>query len=182
MSISRPREVVQAAAHVGHAPHDDVEHLLLLEDAADLDALQQRGHLAAHVARLDPVARPLLRGPSRSRAPAARARTRPAGRRRRRPRPRCLHRRSPAAQDVEVLAVDAHDEGLVRARQDIEVCRRNSALAASTAPDVPDPLLLVGHDVAIDPLRRGSHHVLDRCHRRVVVGIGADLDPEARWS
>ena len=37
------------------ALHHDVEHLLLLEDAADQDALQQRRFGAPHVARLDRV-------------------------------------------------------------------------------------------------------------------------------
>ena len=44
-------DVVDAAARLRRALDDDVEDLLLLEHAADLDALEQRGLRAAHVAR-----------------------------------------------------------------------------------------------------------------------------------
>src|SRR3712207_9548676 len=45
----------RALAHVGHALHDDLEHLLLAEDVADRDTLQQRGRRPADFARLESV-------------------------------------------------------------------------------------------------------------------------------
>ena len=42
--------------YLGRAPHHHLEHLLFLEQVADLDARQQGGRRATHVARLDAVA------------------------------------------------------------------------------------------------------------------------------
>ena len=44
-------DALHATSGGRRAPHDDVEHLLLFEDAADLDALQQRRLGATHVTR-----------------------------------------------------------------------------------------------------------------------------------
>ena len=76
--------VLDAAAGAGRTLDDDVEDLLLLEDAADLDALQQRGLRPAHVTRRDAEAPAPGRGRPRSRRSAARRAVDDAGRRRRR--------------------------------------------------------------------------------------------------
>src|ERR671920_46072 len=46
---------LHALAHVGYALHDYLEHLLLAEDVADSDTLQQHGRRPADVARLDSI-------------------------------------------------------------------------------------------------------------------------------
>ena len=82
------------------------------------------------------------------------------------------------AQDVEVLTVDAHHEGLVRARKDIEVVAGTRRFRVNERPDVADLLLRIGHDVALDRFVEAANDVLDLCYRRVIVGVGADLDRE----
>ena len=54
VSISRSCTLVRLCRVSGRAPDLDVEHLLVLEEAADADARQQRGRRPADVARLDP--------------------------------------------------------------------------------------------------------------------------------
>jgi hypothetical protein len=44
-------DALRALAHVGHALHDDLEHLLLAEDVADHYTLQQHGRRPADVTR-----------------------------------------------------------------------------------------------------------------------------------
>ena len=46
-------DVVEAVGGLGHAPHHDLEDLLLLEQAADLDAREHRRRGPPHVAGLD---------------------------------------------------------------------------------------------------------------------------------
>ena len=58
MTAARPvdqqvADVLDAAAGLRHALDDDVEHLLLLEHAADLDALEQGGLRTTDIARAD---------------------------------------------------------------------------------------------------------------------------------
>ena len=60
-------DVAHAVPSFGSAPHPHVEHLLLLEEAADVDPGEQRGGGAAHVARLDAEPLRSRRGRPRSR-------------------------------------------------------------------------------------------------------------------
>ena len=128
--------VGHAAARVGRALHDDVEDLLLLEDAADLDALKQRGLRAAHVAGLDPVRAGLGEVDLDLHVGWVGRQLDPRGRRRRRPRARaCCIRRRLRAQDGQVLAEDAHDERRWSAGQHVEaVARARRSSPSSSAP------------------------------------------------
>jgi hypothetical protein len=83
-----------------------------------------------------------------------------------------------AAQDVEVLTIEAHHEGFVRSRQDIEGIAGIRRFSVDKCPDVADLLLRVGYDLAVHRLVKAAHDVLDRRHRRVIVGVGADVDRE----
>ena len=48
--------IFDSVACCGGAPHDHIEHLLLLEKAADLNARQQGGRRPAHIAWFYPKA------------------------------------------------------------------------------------------------------------------------------
>ena len=163
VSISRLRTSSTLRRVSGTPCTIDVEDLLLLEDAADLDALQQRGLRAAHVARLDAAALRLVEVDLdldvrlRRRAARHAGSTTPSTLGHQLPDPRRL-----AAQDVLVLAEDPHDERLVRSGQHVEAVARDRVLALDQRPDVPDLLRRVGDDVV--RRRRGtrSDGVLDR--------------------
>ena len=178
MSISRLLDALYARAHVGHALHDDLEHLLFAEDVADHDTLQQHGRRPADVTRLDTK------------------RLRPCEVRLDREDRLLWHGLDGwvedavdtahdvsnvvrlSAQGVEALTVDAHHEGLVRARKDIEVVAGTRRFRVDKRPDVVDLLLRMGHDLAVDRFVEAGHDVPDLCHRRVIVGVGTDLDGE----
>ena len=162
---------LHALAHVGHALHDDLEHLLLAEDVADHDTLQQHGRRPADVARLDTIRfrscevrldredRLFWHGlDTRVEDAVDRAHD-------------VSHVVRLAAQSVEVLTVDAHHEGLVRARKDIEVVAGTRRFGVNERPDVVNLLLRIGHDLAVDRFVDAGHDVLDLCYRRVIVGV-----------
>ena len=159
--------------------HDHLEDLLVLEDAADKEALDERGLRAAHVAGLDPglsglgdvdldLHVRLLGGLPDDRVDDA------VDLRHERP-----HLGRLAAEDVQVLAVHADDERVVGPGpgQHVEALARNGVRAVSESPDVADLLIRVGDHVALHVLRLGKR-VLDRRDGRVVVGIGGEADPD----
>ena len=166
-----------AVARGRHALHDDLEDLLLLEDASDLDPLHQGGRGAAHVARLDAEAlRSVevgldLDGRLSHRQLEARV---------------CdtvdlghdpVQLACLAPEGGQVLAVDADDERVVGAGEHVEVVARDPLVGLAQRTDVPDPLRRIADDFAIDAAR-AVDHIVDRCHRRVVVGARVDADPE----
>ena len=133
LSISRLRTLATLRRVVGRALDDHLEDLLVLEDAADLDALQQRGLRAAHVAGLDAPARAFARSTSISRFGCVGRQLDArvddavdAGH-------ELLHLRRLAAQDGLVLAEDAHGERLVGAGQHVEAVARDRVLAFAAA-------------------------------------------------
>ena len=145
--MSRSRTLVDARARRRHALHHDVEDLLLAEDASDLDALQQRGLGAAHVAGLDAAAaggvelgldldRRLRRRQLDLRVDDAVD----AGRRA----PRTFS--AVARRRLEVLAEDADDERLARAGQFVQRAVLAGLPAADERADVADLLLRVRND------------------------------------
>jgi hypothetical protein len=141
------REVLDAGevvADLRRSPHNDVEHLLIVEEAADLHARQEGGRRPAHVARHDTVARRLIEvdldlerrllglgGDARALDPVDPGENLP-------------HLVGLAAKDPEVLPEDPHGNGFVR-----------------SAEDLIDPRGWVGHHVAIES-RVSMHHLVDR--------------------
>ena len=148
---SAAADVAQAARAPGVAADHDVEHLLLLEQAADLDARQQRRRRAAHVARLDPVALRLGEVDLDRDASAPRPGARRAGRRRRRRRPAAAASASACARRTPRSSPKTRTTS---GRRSAPVSTSRSALRPRVAGlpvverrDVADPLLLVGQHV-----------------------------------
>ena len=134
VSMRSSRTLVQAVARLGHADHHHLEDLLFFEEVADLDARQQGGGRAADVARLEPVL--LGRGQVdldldlRLLDLEVDAGVDDAvGLRHDLPNLLRL-----VAEDLQVLAVDAHDDGVARSRQYF-----------------PDPLIGIGQQLVESP-------------------------------
>ena len=130
-------DVRHALARAGLALHDHVEDLLALEHAADRDALQQRSLRATHVAGLDLVALRLVEvdldldlrlggGLRHARVDDTVDL-----------RDELTHPLRLAAQDVLLLAEDAHDERLVGAGQHVEAVAAVRVVAVGRAPRRP---------------------------------------------
>src|SRR5215211_1287025 len=152
----------QAGAGLWSPPHHDVEDLLLLEEASDLDPCHQRGRGATNLARLDPV--PLGRGEIdlhlQSRLLGGRLYARVAD---------SLSVREDLAylprlrsEHLQVLAVHAHDQVFVCPRQHLfdSLLREGQYVESETG-------------IAFDRLP-------NRGDRRVVIGPRLDADPELR--
>jgi hypothetical protein len=181
--VSPARGVDQQVAHagdalprLGHPLHHHVEDLLVLEDAADVDALQQRGLSAADVAGLDPVPAGLGQIDLDLQRRLAGGQLEP-----------WIHDAvhlghdlpdllGLAAQHGQVLSEDAHDQRSVGSGEDVQAVAANRVVALVQRPDVADLLRRVGDDVALDAAHP-AHRTLDRGDRRVVVGPGVDAHP-----
>ena len=150
----------QAVPDLGRAPHHDLEHLLILEQAADLDARQQRGRRPADVARLDAIALGAAGRPRSPRGSSTGSST--CGRRRRR-----LRRGLP-----DLLAWRRRTRGPGRRR-----ARRGPALGAVGASGSQRPALRIGQHVSVEA-GVAVDHVLDRSHGLVVVGRRIEADPQ----
>ena len=134
-------DALDATSGGRRAPHDDIEHLLLFEDAADLDALQQRRLGATHVTRGEAErlclrkvdldldrrlqVRDALRASTTPSTSAITARTRSA----------CVR------STVEVLAEHTHDERLVGASEHVEALAPDRVVTGGQRTHVLDPLL-----------------------------------------
>ena len=169
-------DVLETAAGRRHALHDHVEDLLVLEQAADLDALDQRGLGPAYVPgrhadglRLLQVDLDLDRG--------LHGRLDQLG---------TLHTvdtrdgiANPAGgllEDDRVLAVHAHGQWCVDPGEQAEAGGRRVA-ALDDRSDFVHPLGGVGHDVG-GHAGQVAYGLLQQADRLVVVGIGIDAHPD----
>jgi len=150
----------EISARVGRAPHHHLEHFLFVEQVADFEAGHQCGRGPAHVAGFEAIAFGFIEidfdfqrwhffwvlhfGINDARDPGE----------------NLLHLLGLFADDRQVLAVHAHDQGFAGPRQLLsQLC------------------LQIGQHFGRETWIAGDHF-LHRGHGGVIVGLGIDADPE----
>jgi hypothetical protein len=150
--------IAQAVAGLGHAPYHYLEHLLFLEKGADLNALQQCGRRPTYIAWFNPM----LFGRGQVYLDpqlglldlTLNLRTNNTfDPRKALPQFLCL-----AAQDPQVLAVDAHDDAVLYSRY------------------LSNDLFQIGLHLSRESWV-ATNHPLNGGYRRIIVSPGVEADP-----
>ena len=165
-----------AASRGRRSQDDDIEDLLILEDTAHLNALEQCGLGATYVTRrnaqllgLVQVDLDLDRRLGESAFDARVDNPVDGGH-------QLLHLRGLGRKDLRFLAVAADGNRRIQARQDVQPAAGHGVGACLQAPNLSHFLGREGYDFG----RHAGHladRVLDRGHCCVVVGIASDGDP-----
>ncbi len=160
-----------------HALNDDVEHLLLLEHAADLDALEQGGLRTTDIARADSESLGLLQVDLDLDVRLGRLRLHLGLDDAVDLRHQIFDPLTLLGEDLRILSVQSNSDRGVQSGQEIETVARDLVRSLIERADVAELLGRVGRHLGGHP-RHGDRGLLDQFDRVFVLDIGFHRDPD----
>ena len=172
---------LDAQAGLRHALNDDVEDLLLLEHAADLNALEQRGLGATDIARTDAESLGLLQVDLDLDGRLGRLRLHlglddavDLGH-------QILDAFTLLGENLRILSVQSHRDRGAQPGQEIETVGRDLVRSLVERADIAKLLGRVRRHLSRYP-GHGDRRLLDQFDRVLVIDIGFHARPRRRWS